>query len=68
MPACGTQRGYQAHHRRREAACDPCKAAHSVYMNRYRQARTRAINRLIARHRGEYALYLANETPKEAAQ
>lgn len=32
---CGTQPGYQAHHRRGEQACKACKAANSEYQRRY---------------------------------
>lgn len=64
---CGTRNGYKAHLARGETACPPCLDANNTHMNRYRRARTRAVDRLIRRHPGEYALYLAEETAKEAA-
>jgi hypothetical protein len=67
MPACGTPNGYKAHRRRNEDACTPCRNANNTHMNTYRRARTRAVDRLINNHRGEYARYLAEETAKEAA-
>jgi hypothetical protein len=64
---CGTRNGYRAHHARGETACTPCREANNTHMNRYRRSRTRAIDRLIRNHPGEYARYLAEETAKEAA-
>lgn len=41
---CGEARGYQAHHRRGEVACDACKKANSVRNSRYSKA-SRLANR-----------------------
>jgi hypothetical protein len=35
MSECGTNAGYQAHTRRGEPACEPCKAAHRQDAKRY---------------------------------
>lgn len=66
---CGTPAGYQAHRKRGEAACGPCRNANAAYMRvlradradlrereRARQnARDRATQRLIDAHRAEWA-------------
>lgn len=36
---CGTQPGYQAHHRRGERACKRCKAANATYQRNHRSGR-----------------------------
>lgn len=35
----GTHHGYNAHIRRREQACEPCKTAHAQYTQKLREAR-----------------------------
>lgn len=37
-PGCGTAGGYDSHRYRREAACEACKAAHSLDVQRRRVA------------------------------
>jgi hypothetical protein len=36
-PACGTREGYQAHQRRGEEPCDPCRAGAAAYARHLRQ-------------------------------
>lgn len=47
-PPCGTTRGYRAHHRAGEPACDACKQANSRYANELKQkkwtGRARRVN------------------------
>lgn len=65
---CGTQSGYQAHGRRGEPRCEPCKKAHREYVAAWRRAyprtqqhesekqlaRNRALRRLARLHPGEF--------------
>lgn len=39
LTACGTDAGYQAHIRRRDTPCEPCKAAHRAAQAAYRAER-----------------------------
>lgn len=43
---CGSNRGYFAHRRRNEDACDACKDAHYDYQAANNSARSRALTRL----------------------
>lgn len=43
--AHGTSRGYQAHLRAGTDPCEPCKAAHCVYINQYRAGSGRAVHK-----------------------
>jgi hypothetical protein len=65
-PPCGTYGGYQAHMRRNEPSCDPCKAANTEYHTQRRAANPEAKKREYRRN----AVYskalwrLAREYPK----
>lgn len=74
---CGTYRGAQAHRKRGEKPCDPCKAAQNAYVKQWRtrnaeraaelhrdqNARDRALRALARRHPGEFdQLYQAEKT------
>lgn len=76
-PDCGTNRGYQRHIRAQEDTCPPCRTAHSAYTARkadresqaaYNRARHKALARLARKHRGEYAVLLAEERAKQARE
>lgn len=72
---CGTYAGFQAHKKRGEVGCGPCRDARRVYMAAYREksekarerdrkyslATSRARERLIRAHRAEFLLYLDEE-------
>lgn len=64
---CGTDAGYQAHHRRKESACSFCKSARAAYQKSRREdpaiarrnaeqttARDAALKELGHRYRKEY--------------
>ncbi len=36
-PKCGTPAAYQAHRRRRETPCEPCRAASTAYVRKLRR-------------------------------
>jgi hypothetical protein len=42
-PACGTRAGYQAHQRRQEPTCQPCRDAHAEYLRQYRGSTARPV-------------------------
>jgi hypothetical protein len=73
MAACGTHTGYTQHLAAGEEADDACKEAHNAYVrasasNRaYQRARQRAMSRLVALHRGQFAALLAEERAREEA-
>ena len=75
---CGTYAGYQRHARRRENACDECKAAARDYMRDFRsrpgnrereregnRAATRALWALANRHEAEYRALYAQQLAAE---
>lgn len=63
---CGTRAGYIRHIRAKEAPCEECRAAHTLYarlwrartdnraQHAYTRAREAAVRRLIAAHPEEY--------------
>lgn len=72
-PRHGEYAGYLAHYREGEKACKACREARNAYVREHRSksngwreqqsARSRAITRLINRHRAEYqALYVEERT------
>jgi len=50
MSKCGTYGGYQAHRRRGEDACNPCREANTTYQREYRRHPDR---RVVARDQSE---------------
>lgn len=66
-PRCGTLSGYQAHRRRDEDACRPCKAAQADYQRTYNRARSRALTRLAHVFPIEFQALLLEEQQREAA-
>lgn len=68
LKPCGTTAAYQRHRKRKETACDDCKAAVAAYNRAYRaanpqiavqqregnQIRDEAVKRLISRHFPEF--------------
>lgn len=73
MATCGTDTGYKAHRARSEDACGACSTAHTAYEQRsasrrpYQRARQRAMSRLVAMHRGQFAALLAEERAREVS-
>jgi hypothetical protein len=64
---CGTNAGYQAHHRRGEDACDPCREGANEYHRGYydrtnweQRAKVRATAQLVAAHHDEW-LWLVHD-------
>lgn len=80
MSDCGTYAGYQAHGRRGEYACEPCKKALAEYTAKWRKAnpeaarrgqsrqyaRERALRELARRHPDELAELLRDELGETA--
>ncbi len=72
---CGTYAGYQRHTRRKEPACDPCKAASAEHSREFRarndswritgHARTKALTRLARKYRADFLEFYADELGKE---
>ena len=70
-PACGTRNGYQAHIRRGEKTCEPCRAANAASQRESRgrdqwwratkRAREQALIRLSHEHPDEYRNLYAEE-------
>lgn len=68
LKPCGTTAAYQRHRKRKETACDECKAAVAAYNRAYREANPRvaqqqreynkimdeSVKRLISRHFPEF--------------
>jgi hypothetical protein len=74
-PSCGTYGGYQAHLRRKETPCQPCRDAAAEYQRNWRMneakraverqttaARHRALTRLARAHPVEYRRLYAEES------
>ena len=75
MSTCGTYGGAQAHVRKGEEVCEPCRTARSEYRREYRKthpgdaaydrrmnaARSRALWRLAEAHPDEFRTYLDEE-------